>query len=179
MSSAGSGQVKKQALELKATDPVVSFNLKAEFRASESPWKKLTHRPKKQAESLCVPPSAAPWESGAKLDMSVRSSRMLAPRPMWQVFTAGASAMCRHRWLALSPSTRARGWSCPVGVLGVREVMGANQAILSILWWSGDSHFHFKWIFPSISTEVCVFLQTEKATAKGWMSLPQGLWSKR
>lgn len=60
MSSAGSGQVKKQALELKATDPVVSFNLKAEFRASESPWKKLTHHPKKQAESLCVPPSAAP-----------------------------------------------------------------------------------------------------------------------
>lgn len=60
VSSAGSGQVKRQALEWKTADAVVSFNLKAEFRASESPWKKLTHHPKKQAKSLCIPSSAAP-----------------------------------------------------------------------------------------------------------------------
>lgn len=49
--------------------------------------------------------------------------------------------------------------------------MGVIQAILSILSCCGDSLFHFKWIFPSISTEVCVFPQKEKATVKGWISI--------
>lgn len=40
-------------------------------------WKKLTHHLKKQAESLCIPPSAAPRQSGAKLDTTIRDSRML------------------------------------------------------------------------------------------------------
>lgn len=132
-------------LDLKTADPVVSFNLKAEFRASESSWKKLIHHPKKQDKSLYIPPPAAPWESGAKLDTSVRDSRMLAAHPEWQVFTAGASAMCQHWWLALSPGSRAKGWFCgPEGILGAREGMGANQAVLSILWWCGARLLHFK-----------------------------------
>lgn len=56
--SAGFEQVKEQALGLKTAEQMASFNWKAEFRASEPPWKKLAlaeqHHPKKQAKSLCI-----------------------------------------------------------------------------------------------------------------------------
>jgi len=56
--SAGYGQVKGQALGLKTAEQMVCFYLKAEFRTSKPPCKKLTlaeqHHSNKQARSLRV-----------------------------------------------------------------------------------------------------------------------------
>lgn len=180
--SAGFAMVKGQGM--KTMEQMVSFDSKAEFRASESPCKKLIlagqHRPKKEAKSSIFPPSSAPRGSGANLDTSVRVCRMLAAHPRWQVSTAGACVTCQHRWLAPSPGSRTSRWSyAPKGLLEGKESMDPNQAIFSILSWWGASIFPFKQISPSISTEACGSLQKVKAAEKGpsW-SLPQALWSK-
>lgn len=147
--SAGCGQVKGQALGLKTAEQMVSFYLKAEFRASESPWKKLTlaewHHPNKQGKRLRISSISCTVRVGSKAGQVCQGQQDAGSTPRWQVSTAGACATCQHRYLALSSDSSASGWSCaPKGFLEARKGVGTNQATLSIPWWCGASLFHFK-----------------------------------